>query len=173
VKKNSVKNMALCALFAAVLVICSQIAIPMPSGMPLTLQTFAIALCAFMLPFKLSVASVVVWIALGTVGLPVFSNFQGGFGMLAGPTGGFIIGFVPFCVLASIKKTLPFVLVFGFSGLLCCHLIGVLQFSFVMKLSFGHAFLLASAEYILKDAVSITAAYFLAVAIKKRILLFQ
>ena len=80
-------------LFAAVLAILSQLAIPMPGAVPLTLQTFGVALCAYVLGWKLGTLSYLVYFLLGLVGVPVFSNFTGGISKLFGPTGGFLIGF--------------------------------------------------------------------------------
>ena len=65
--------------------------IPNPISVPLTLQTFIIALSGFVLGSSKGVASVLVYIAVGTIGAPVFTGFQGGFSVLFGMTGGFII----------------------------------------------------------------------------------
>ena len=80
-------------LFAAVLAVLSQLAIPMPGAVPLTLQTFGVALCAYVLGWKLGTLSYLIYFLLGLAGVPVFSNFTGGIGKLFGPTGGFLIGF--------------------------------------------------------------------------------
>ena len=106
-KRLSIKNMTLAALFAAVITVCSQISIPMPSGVPITLQTFAIALCGYVLGWQLSLVSVAVWMLLGAAGVPVFSNFHGGIGVLLGMTGGFIFGFLPFAALCGLHFKAP------------------------------------------------------------------
>ena len=80
-------------LFAAVLAVLSQLAIPIPGAVPLTLQTFGVALCAYVLGWKLGTLAYLVYFLLGLAGVPVFSNFTGGIGKLFGTTGGFLIGF--------------------------------------------------------------------------------
>ena len=90
--RQKITTIVLCALFAAITAVLSQIAIPMPSGVPVTLQTFAIALCGFYLCTARATVSTVVYVLLGAVGVPVFSGFKGGIASIVGPTGGFIIG---------------------------------------------------------------------------------
>ena len=96
-KQSSLRvlDLAQIGLFAAVLVVLSQLSIPLPGGVPVTLQTFAVALTAYVLKWKKGALSVLVFLALGAVGVPVFHNFTGGFGMLIGVTGGFLWGFLP------------------------------------------------------------------------------
>ena len=82
------------ALFTAITAVLSQTAIPTPFDVPLTLQTFAVALCGYVLGVKWGLASIAAYILLGTVGVPVFSGFRGGVQVLFGATGGFIFGFL-------------------------------------------------------------------------------
>ena len=77
-KKTRTQKMILAALFTAVIAVLSQTAIPTPFDVPLTLQTFAVALCGYTLGIKWGVASVAAYILLGAVGVPVFSGFKGG-----------------------------------------------------------------------------------------------
>ena len=79
----SVREICYSGLFAAVIAIMAQISIPMPGGVPMTMQTFAITLAAVVLGAKLSTVS----------GVPVLANFSGGFDKFIGPTGGFLISF--------------------------------------------------------------------------------
>ena len=87
------KEMARCSLFAALLAICAWICIPLP-GIVITLQSFAMALALLYLGGKWGCLSILLYLCLGAVGLPVFSGMQGGFGVLLGPTGGFLWGFL-------------------------------------------------------------------------------
>lgn len=85
-------NLLYMALFVAVMAICSWVSIP--STVPFTLQTFA-AFCALcLLGGKRGTIAILVYIALGAIGLPVFSGFSGGIGILLGTTGGYIWGFL-------------------------------------------------------------------------------
>ena len=89
----SVRDICYSGLFAAVISIMAQISIPMPGGVPMTMQTFAITLAAVVLGAKLSTVSSVIYLLLGAVGVPVLANFSGGFDKFIGPTGGFLISF--------------------------------------------------------------------------------
>ena len=91
--KFSVRDICYAGLFAAVIAVMAQISIPMPLGVPMTMQTFAITLAAVVLGSKLSAISTLVYVLLGAVGVPVLANFSGGIDKLVGPTGGFLISF--------------------------------------------------------------------------------
>ena len=94
IRHIATRDMVLCAVMAAVTAVCAQISIPMPSGVPVTLQTFAVPLTGYLLGMKYGLISVAVYILLGAAGVPVFTGFRGGIGTIAGPTGGFIVGFL-------------------------------------------------------------------------------
>lgn len=89
----SIQNICYVGLFTAVIVIMAQISIPMPAGVPMTMQTFAITLAAIILGAKLSTMATFIYILLGAVGLPVLAGFSGGISKFVGPTGGFLISF--------------------------------------------------------------------------------
>ena len=90
--KIKTQNLVLCSLFSAIIAICSWLTIP--AAVPFTLQTFAIFAALLVLGGKWGTASICVYILLGAVGLPVFSGFKGGIGVLIGVTGGYILGFI-------------------------------------------------------------------------------
>lgn len=99
--KLSIKTMSVSAMMAAVICVLAPIAIPVPTAAAsVTLATFAVYLAAGALSPLQSFLSVVLYILLGFAGLPVFSGFTGGAGVIAGPTGGYIIGYI-FCVLGA------------------------------------------------------------------------
>ena len=87
----SVKNIVLAGMFAAFLAVMSQISLPMPTGVPITVQVFAVALVGVILGWKRGVLAVLVYILIGAVGVPVFANFKGGLSVLTGLTGGYIM----------------------------------------------------------------------------------
>lgn len=94
IKKTAIKELILAALFAALTGVCSMIAIPLPfTPVPINLATLSVFLAGALLGSKYGGISQLVYILLGAIGLPVFSNFTGGVGILAGPTGGYIIGY--------------------------------------------------------------------------------
>ena len=80
------------AVFAVIMAICSWISIP--TAVPFTLQTFGVFVAVGVLGGKRGTLSILVFILLGAIGVPVFAGFSGGIGVLAGTTGGYIIGFL-------------------------------------------------------------------------------
>lgn len=172
-KENTKKrtlNLIMAALFTAITAVLSQTAIPTPFNVPLTLQTFAVALCGYALGVKWGLASIVTYILLGVCGVPVFSGFKGGVQVLFGATGGFIFGFLflaALCGTAGIIKNKYLKILPGFLGLAVCHLLGTAQYAVIYKMSFVPSFLLVSSPYLLKDAVSVAAAFLLSLYIKR------
>lgn len=166
--KNSVQRCVLCGVLAALLAVLSQVSIPLPIGVPVTLQTFAVALCGYVLGPALGTAAVGVYLALGAVGVPVLAGFSGGFGAFIGMTGGFLWGFLPMALLCGLGlrsgRKVP-AIALGMAGLVVCHLFGGVQFALVASMPFPQAFLTACAPFLLKDAASVVLAYFAALAV--------
>jgi len=169
--KLSTKELVTSAVFTAVTIILAQISIPMPSGVPITFQTFAIALCGYALGANLGFISLIAYILLGAVGAPVFSNFRGGIGMLTGLTGGFIFGFIPLVLLCGLpaRKKMYLALPSGVLGLVLCHALGTAQFSLVASRPVIDSFLLVSLPYLVKDVSSVIAAYYVAAALRRAV----
>jgi biotin transport system substrate-specific component len=90
-----IKQMALVSLFAALTAIGGIYSFPLPlSPVPITLQSLVTLLAGLILGSRLGALSQIVYIALGVAGLPVFSKGQAGIGVLLGPTGGYLLGFI-------------------------------------------------------------------------------
>ena len=166
-----IKNIALSALMTAVIAVCSQLAIPMPSGMPITLQTFAVALAGCFLGVKWGSAAISVYILLGAAGVPVFVNFKGGAQALFGATGGFIFGFIFMVMLCGLAARKPLILKIPLcaAGLIACHLLGSLQYSLVSGTPFIAAALAVSVPFLIKDAVSVALAAAAAQLMRRRL----
>jgi len=92
ISKTTTRDLVTIALFVALIAVMAQITIPLPY-VPLTMQTFAIMLAGVVLGAKRGAIAVCFYLLLGALGAPVFSAFQGGFGMLIGATGGFLLSF--------------------------------------------------------------------------------
>ena len=98
----STAQMTVTALMTAITCILAPMALPIPvSPVPISLTNLVIFFMAYILGTKLSVVSYVLYLLLGTVGLPVFSGFTGGVGKLLGPTGGYLIGFIFLAAIAG------------------------------------------------------------------------
>lgn len=92
--KGSRKTMDLAymALGAVLIAVCSWISIP--TAVPFTMQTFGIFFVLLVLGGKRGAGTVLVYVLLGMVGVPVFAQFTSGVGVLLGTTGGYVVGFV-------------------------------------------------------------------------------
>lgn len=170
--RERTKNMVYTALFAALIAVMAQISISLPSGVPLTMQTFAVAFAGFFLGWKRGFAALAVYVALGAIGVPVFASFTGGVQKLVGVTGGFIWGFVVHAVMSGLplrRKSAAGSICCSLVGLALCHMLGVTQFSLISGTEWSAAALAVSVPYIAKDVVSVLAAYIVAVNVKKRV----
>lgn len=162
------------AMFTAMIAVCSLITVPF--AVPFTMQTFAVFFALLMLGGKRGTCAVALYIAIGLAGLPVFSGFVGGFAVLLGGTGGYIIGFLLasllFWLFESISggKKLSAVLA-SLLGLLVCYASGVLWYALIYTGGTGAGFAAAVAQcvlpFILPDAAKIALAFFLCGRLKK------
>jgi biotin transport system substrate-specific component len=168
--KISTKTIVTVGMFTAVLSVLSILTIPMPSGVPVTLQTFAMALCGYVLGWKMGTASTLIYILLGTVGVPVFAGMTGGPSWLVGYSGGFIWGFIFLTLLCGMgirQKNVVLRTLLGIAGLAICHLLGVIQFSLVASTTIPASFVTVSVPYIVKDVISVIGAELVAVPVRK------
>lgn len=158
------------SLSTALICILSQIVIPTPL-MPVTLQVFAITLAGFTLPFKYSLLSVLAYIFLGGIGVPVFSNFSGGLHHLFGQNGGFIIGFLFLSVCCSLSSKLKNdfkKLCLGFLGVLLMSICGILYFCFFTATKVFNFINLIFVFMFIKDIILCISAFYISKNIKKR-----
>lgn len=88
------KKLVFTALFAALISIGCVIAIPLPGGVPITVQNFFCILAGAVLGSFYGALSVLIWLILGAVGIPVFANARGGLAIVLGPTGGYMWGYM-------------------------------------------------------------------------------
>lgn len=130
----SAKEIPYVALGIALISICSWISIP--AGIPFTLQTFAVCLVTALLGLKCGLWAVAGFILLGAMGVPVFSGFRGGPGVLLGTTGGYLIGFLFTAltiglILRRFGESFPVLLCAMVAGLLLCYAFGTVWFMVV------------------------------------------
>lgn len=94
-KQHSVNGIILSGVFAAMVALCSWITIPLPfTQVPINLAILGVLLAGGLLGSKYGALSISIYILLGAVGLPVFAGFGAGLGVLVGPTGGYIVGYL-------------------------------------------------------------------------------
>ena len=122
-----VKSLTQTALAAALIAVCAWITIP--AAVSFTMQTFAVFTAVGLLGAKRGTLSVVLYIMLGALGLPVFSGFRGGAGVLVGNTGGYIVGFVFAALISGLLisrfgHTIPALFFSMTEGLIVCYAFG-------------------------------------------------
>jgi len=160
--KLKTDGMILCALFAALTGVGGLIAIPLPfTPVPITLQTFFTFLAGAILGKYLGALSQLIYILLGVVGLPVFAKGSSGIGVLLGPSGGYLLGFVPAAFLVGWilekkeKPPLELIVLAMIVGLLAIYLPGVGWLMWVTRLSLVKALFLGALPFLPGDGVKI------------------
>lgn len=133
-------EMVYIAIFAVIIAICSWISIP--SAIPFTLQTFAVFISLGLLGGKRGSLAVLVWILLGSIGIPVFSGFSAGLGVLLGTTGGYIIGLLLGSLLYWLITTIlgtktPIMILSMVLALFVCYAFGTAWFLLVYTKTSG------------------------------------
>lgn len=173
--KFRVVDLTYMAFGAALTAVCSWISIP--STVPFTLQTFAVFCVLSLLGGKRGTVSIVIYILLGAVGMPVFAGFTGGIGILLGTTGGYIIGFILMGLLFWLAEhffgnALPVRIVSMLAGLLVCYAFGTGWFLWVYArqsgaIGIGTALSWCVLPFILPDLAKMALAVGIAGRVKK------
>lgn len=151
------RKMTQCSFFAALMAVCAWIGVPLGDTV-FTLQTLAVFLTLGLLGGKWGTAAIVCYLLLGAVGVPVFSGFRGGIGALAGPTGGFLWGFLctGLCWRAVEKwGRIPAMVL----GQLTCYACGTLWYMTYTGGGAEFVILQTVAPYLIPDIVKLILAY--------------
>lgn len=172
--KSKSISLTIPALFTALIVILSQISIPI-QPIPFTFSLLAIFLTGALLPPKQAFLSAFTYVMLGVIGLPVFAGFRGGLNVILGFTGGFIMAYPLMALVIALivklgkNKNLSFTLIGMLIALVICYLMGCIWYMIVAKSSFSQAFSLCVAPFILFDIIKICIASAFSVALRKAI----
>ncbi|MBE5992006.1 MAG: biotin transporter BioY [Paenibacillaceae bacterium] len=143
-KNLKTKEITLCALFASLTAILSQITIPI-GPVPVNFAHLSTFLAAGLLGSRLGALSQLTFVLMGAAGLPVFSGFNGGLTRIAGPTGGYIIGYVVSAYVTGWvlerfgKRTVKTLALSILAGWLVTYSFGTLWFSYITHTSFTAA----------------------------------
>ncbi len=169
------RSVVLCGLSIALLAVGAAIVVPL-GPIPFTAQTLMLFLIMLILTPKEAVIAVAGYLVLGAIGLPIFSAFRGGPGVLLGPTGGFLIGYVVAMILVMVlRKVLPAKIsdpsVAGYKAYLALdvaaiilaavtlHGFGLAWFSFSTGTDIVAAFTICTLPFIIPDAIKAVAAF--------------
>ena len=179
IRKTNTYAMAVTALMTAVTCILAPMSIPI-GPVPISLTNFAIYLSLYLLDWKKGTLSYFVYLLIGFAGLPVFSGFTGGIGKLAGPTGGYIIGFLFSALVMWAMEKLPVKNAFTqilsmILGLVVCYAFGTVWFMVVYSRANGPVGLAAVLgwcviPFIIPDLVKIAVAFGLSKKLKKYVM---
>ena len=147
------------ALIAALTAVAAQIMIPLPfSAVPITLQVFFPLLAGAVLGAGFGALSQVIYVLLGAIGLPVFAGGHSGPGVLIGPTGGYLFGFIASAFVVGIivgkgKGTTARLAIAMISGIIAIYILGVVQLALVSRMSIPQAIIAGAVPFILPDLV--------------------
>ena len=170
--KSNLRNMCLVGLMAAVTCVLAPLSIPI-GPVPISLTNLAVYLSLYLLGMRLGVFSYLVYVLLGMAGLPVFSGFTGGLGKLLGPTGGYIVGFIPMGIIggAAVERFSNRALHFlALSlGTAVCYALGTAWFCVVMRVGPVAALSQAVFPFIPVDLLKIALAVLIGPVIRSRI----
>ena len=167
-----IKNITQTAIMAAIICVAAPFSVSV-GPIPISLATFAVYIAGAVLGWKKGSLAVIIYILLGCIGLPVFSNFEGGFQKIAGVTGGYIIGYIPCAFIIGLityrwNKILsyPVSMVLGTAA---CYIVGTAWFMFQTNTSLAAALLVCVVPFLIGDAIKIAAASIISIQIRKRI----
>lgn len=167
-ERLTARELTVMGLLAALLCVSSYISIQLPfSAVPFTAQTLVMNMIALLLKPRQACTSVAVWILLGAVGLPVFSGGRGGIGVIAGPTGGFILSYLLTVVLIGLvrgrtNKTWRSLLATIAVGIPVVYLIGLPWMRAVTGLDWKSVFVTGCLPFLAWDVVKCAAAVYIA-----------
>ncbi len=173
--KHQVNGFIYSALFAALIAVLGLVSIPLPiSPVPVTGQSLGIMLAGSILTPRQAGFSVLTFLLIGAVGVPVFAGLTGGIGILVGPRGGYLLGFlVGAIVVALLKGTKINTWRLGIAnlvgGILVVYSLGVLWLNFVTGMGLEKAFMVGALPYIPGDLFKVFVATVIGVAINKQL----
>ena len=167
----TVKHMVQCSICAALLAISAWLSIPMPQ-ISFTMQSFAVFFALGLLGGRRGCISIGIYLLMGAVGLPVFSGFRGGAGVLLGVTGGYIWGFLAAGLIYWLFTTvfgdkLYIRLISMILGMLVCYGCGTAWYLYLYGGNFWAIMATCVLPYLIPDGVKIALAISLAERLKR------
>lgn len=174
-QKITTYQMALIGLMTAVTCILGPLSIQLPGGVPISLTNLVIYLTVFILGWKKGTISYCIYMLLGIIGLPVFSGFAGGLGKVAGPTGGYILGFIFLAMISGyFVEKFPgksYMYVIGMVlGTIVAYILGTAWFMAQTHMTLGAALAACVFPFLIGDAIKIAIATLIGPSIRKQIM---
>ena len=172
-KKLKTYQMAVTALMAAVMCVLGPLTVPI-GAVPISLANFVICLTAWLLGPKFGTLSVAVYLCIGLIGVPVFSGYGAGLAKLAGPTGGYLVGYLLLALIGGlfIEKSNGNPVVSGIGLVLgdaACYVLGTAWFVFQMQCELGYALSVCVYPFIALDLAKIVVSCIVGALLRKRL----
>lgn len=173
-RNERLKWLMLSAIFAALTAVLSQITIPLPL-IPITGQTLAVGLTATILGSRWGTVSILIYVLLGAVGLPVFSGASGGLQVLVGKTGGYIFGFiftayVTGLILEKTRNQFAWGLVANIVGMFVTLAFGAAQLKYVMDVPWNLAMAYGVTPFLVVGVVKAVLAAWIGIKVRERLI---
>lgn len=173
-KKLTTYQMAVTALMAAVMCILGPLSVPI-GAVPISLTNLVICFTVWLLGSKFSTLSVIIYLAIGAVGLPVFSGYGAGLAKIAGPTGGYLVGFIFMAFLGGLivekSNGNPIISALGLVvGTAIAYAFGTAWFVFQMKCELNYALTVCVFPFIPFDLVKIVLGCAIGPLLRKRLM---
>lgn len=174
-QRNKLNDLIYAGLFAALTAVLGLISIPMPiSPVPISGQSLAIMLAGSILTVRQAAYSVLTFLLVGAAGVPVISGGNGGIGVIVGPRGGYLIGFLVGVIVISLIKGLGnnvwrLVLANIAGGIVVVYIMGALWLSFITGMDLQKALIAGVLPFIPGDLCKVFIASVIGVAINKRL----
>ena len=171
-RKSAVLPLAMTAVMTAVTCVLAPMSIPI-GPVPFSLTNFVIYISLYVLGWKWGTVSYAAYLLLGMVGMPVFSGFSAGLGRLVGPTGGYLVGFIPMAVIAGLviahTKKLPLHYLAMAAGTAVCYAFGTAWYCVQAEVDLQKALAVCVIPFIPFDLMKMALALAVAAPVRRRL----
>lgn len=173
-RNERLRWLLLSAIFAAVMAVLSQVTIPLPL-IPITAQTLAVGLTATILGSRYGTVSMIIYVLLGAVGLPVFTEASGGLQVLVGKTGGYIFGFILTAYVTGLylektSFTLKNAIIANILGMFVTLIFGSIQLKFVLDIPWDKAIAFGATPFLVTGVIKAVLASIIGIKVRERLI---
>ena len=161
------REIALIGIFAALISVTAPISIPLTGSVPISLATLSVMLTGVLLGKRNGVLAVIIYLILGSIGMPVFAGYSSGFAKILGVTGGYMIGYIPYAWLSGLfaeksvgmtgSKKIGMLAAGMLLGTAACYILGTVWFCVSTGSGLGYALSVCVVPFLFGDALKIVA----------------
>ncbi|WP_096152894.1 biotin transporter BioY [Bacillus sp. FJAT-45066] len=170
------RTMIIVALFAAITGVLAQLSIPLPfSPVPITGQTLAIGLAATILGARYGTYAIILYLLIGAAGVPVFAQMKAGLSIIVGPTGGYLVAFIPTALFIGwyLQKTsFTFIqaLIANTIAIFIPLTIGTAWLAYSYQLSLGAAMTAGFTPFLIGGVIKAVLAAWIGILVRERLI---